>query len=685
MLADRASLMEVSGMKRTVLLFAPIMAVVMLVTVGDLVATQPPAQASLPGQNGKIAFVSLRDGNEEIYAMNADGTDQTRLTYNASTASTDSRAGLDVFPSFLPDGRRLAFTSRRPTGTAFNTQGGVDEIWTMDAEDRDGLPGGDNPQVITGESVDAQHNFQAAFSAGAERMVYTSTRPLTSWTNTDNEIWRINIDASNPIHLSEPVQLTRNGFVERYPTFSPDGTKIAFNRLGANDDIYVMDTDPATDDAKNLTNNAANDAFANFSPDGSKIVFSSNRRASDGTNDSEIYVMNADGSNQRPLTNNAVIDETPAFSPDGTKIAYTSAANDNPNDTTNDKEIWVMEADGSNPKPLTSNGVEDSKPDWGPFPDTTTPRADATLSAEPNANGWHREDVTVSFGAEDQGGSGVYKVHYGSAPDSAQEVPETSVLARQLPARVTIEAEGTTTLAYFAKDNAGNVEPPRTLTINLDKTEPRITVPADITTMSTGASGAAVEFNATATDNLNGDLPVSYETDSGPVVSGDTFPPGTTTVVVTAVDRAGNAAKASFNVTVRYDFQGFFRPVDNPGPGPDFVVNRARAGSAIPVKFSLGGNQGTTIPEIFAESPNSTPDQPLYYPISRQIPADPGATTDPVEETVTADSSGLSYDPLTGQYDYVWKTNKAWAGQDRELVLQLADGTEHTALFRFVK
>ena len=254
-----------------------------------------------------------------------------------------------------------------------------------------------------------------------------------------------------------------------------------------------------------------------------------------------------------------------------------------------------------------------------------------------------------------------------------------------MPARVTIDAEGTTKLAYFARDNAGNAEPPRTLTINLDKTEPQITVPADITTMATGAGGAAVEFNVTATDKLDGDLPVSYETESGPVISGDTFPPGTTTVTVTAVDRAGNTAVASFNVTVRYDFQGFFRPVNNPGPGPDFVVNRARAGSAIPVKFSLGGNLGTTIPEIFAESPNSTPDHPLYYPVSRQIPADSGATIDPVEETVTADSSGLSYDPLTGQYEYVWKTNKAWAGQDRELILKLADGTEHTALFRFVK
>jgi hypothetical protein len=345
-----------------------------------------------------------------------------------------------------------------------------------------------------------------------------------------------------------------------------------------------------------------------------------------------------------------------------------------------------MDADGSNPVRLTNNSVEDSDPDWGP--DTTAPSTKATLSEEANANGWYRRDISVSLSAEDQGGAGVRQVHYESGPISAQNVPETTVPAGQLPTQIAIRTEGTTTLTYFATDNAGNVESPKSLTVNVDKTEPQITVPADITTVATGPSGAAVHFEATAIDNLVGDLPVSYQTDRGPIASGDTFPPGTTTVTATAVDRAGNTATASFAVTVLYDFRGFFSPVDNPGPGPDYVINKVKAGSAVPVKFGLGGNQGTTVPEIFAESPNSTPDNPLYYPISRQIPEGLGATTDPIEETVTAGSSGLSYDPLTDQYTYVWKTDKSWGangGQDRELILKLADGTRHTALFHFTR
>jgi hypothetical protein len=58
---------------------------------------------------------------------------------------------------------------------------------------------------------------------------------------------------------------------------------------------------------------------------------------------------------------------------------------------------------------------------------------------------------------------------------------------------------------------------------------------------------------------------------------------------------------------------------------------------------------------------------------------------DGIEETVTAGSSGLTFDPLTGLYIYVWKTDKTWAGTCRQLVVTLADGTTQRANFQFVK
>lgn len=115
----------------------------------------------------------------------------------------------------------------------------------------------------------------------------------------------------------------------------------------------------------------------------------------------------------------------------------------------------------------------------------------------------------------------------------------------------------------------------------------------------------------------------------------------------------------------RYRFGGFASPVDNPP-----VHNRASAGSAIPVKFGLGGNFGL---DIFAPG----------YPQVRSVSCTSGDPTDAIEETVTAGSSGLSYAAGSNRYQYTWKTNKAWAGTCRELVIVLNDKTSHVARFDF--
>ena len=65
------------------------------------------------------------------------------------------------------------------------------------------------------------------------------------------------------------------------------------------------------------------------------------------------------------------------------------------------------------------------------------------------------------------------------------------------------------------------------------------------------------------------------------------------------------------------------------------------------------------------------------------IPCDAAAPVDPVEQTLTNSNSGLSYDSGSGQYNYVWKTDKAWAGTCRQLTLAFKDGTVQTAHFKF--
>ncbi len=129
----------------------------------------------------------------------------------------------------------------------------------------------------------------------------------------------------------------------------PGSGEIAFVRAG---EIYVMNADGSNQ--QNLTNNPAFDAGPAWSPDRTKIAFQSNR---DGNNN--IFVMNANGSNPQNLTNNPAFDVDPSWSPDGTKIAFRSTRS-------GISQIFVMDADGSNPQNLSNNSEGDSFPAWSP-------------------------------------------------------------------------------------------------------------------------------------------------------------------------------------------------------------------------------------------------------------------------------------------------------------------------------
>jgi CSLREA domain-containing protein len=122
----------------------------------------------------------------------------------------------------------------------------------------------------------------------------------------------------------------------------------------------------------------------------------------------------------------------------------------------------------------------------------------------------------------------------------------------------------------------------------------------------------------------------------------------------------------AFEVEAGFTFGGFFPPVVNPP-----VLNGVKAGSAIPMKFSLHGDQGLS---IFAPG----------YPRSVRVACDTSAPLNDIgDETTTPGESGLTYDASTDQYTYVWKTNRNWAGTCRQFILRLTDENDHLANFQF--
>jgi CSLREA domain-containing protein len=114
-----------------------------------------------------------------------------------------------------------------------------------------------------------------------------------------------------------------------------------------------------------------------------------------------------------------------------------------------------------------------------------------------------------------------------------------------------------------------------------------------------------------------------------------------------------------------YHFVGFFPPIASPP-----TLNSVRAGRAVPIKFSLGGNYGLNILA------------PLYSE-SQPVACDSGTALGEPESMKTPRKSPLSYNPTKGVYTYVWKTSRAWSGTCRKLIVRLNDASEHVALFRF--
>jgi hypothetical protein len=259
---------------------------------------------------------------------------------------------------------------------------------------------------------------------------------------------------------------------------------------------------------------------------------------------------------------------------------------------------------------------------------------------------WHNNNQSVICTATD-GGSG----------------PATQTVTLNTSVATGVETDSAMADSQTVSDLVGNAATAGPVgPFKIDRRGPAVTAtcPSNVILGSTASAAWA------ATDGGSGVAP-GYG--SGTVTGLDTGSVGTKTVTVTAgssKDNVGNdSPAATCSYSVIYNWSGFFQPIDNLPH-----LNKAKAGSAIPVKFSLGGDQGL---DIFASA----------YPSSAQVTCGGTATADPVEETVTAGQSNLNYG--NGQYVYVWKTLSSWANTCRTLTVKLDDGTVHQANVWFVR
>jgi len=261
----------------------------------------------------KICFVSNRDGNDEIYMMDYDGANPTRVTFNKIK---------DYMPAWSPDQRTIAFTSYR---------GATAGLYL-----RNIYEGTETPVATKGTS------YSAAFSPDGKKLAFSSS--MAEDGNTDIFVM--------DLETRKIKRLTFNAATETAPSWSPTGREIAFttDRLGTgNPQIYVMDAEGSNVRKVSFGGNY-HDSPA-WAPTSERIAF-----VSRVDNTYDIYVLNLRTNQISKLTENRAFTESPSWSPDGRHVVFSS-------NISGSIQVYTVDYDGTNLKRLTDRG-ENKLPNW---------------------------------------------------------------------------------------------------------------------------------------------------------------------------------------------------------------------------------------------------------------------------------------------------------------------------------
>ena len=306
----------------------------------------------------RIIFASNRDGDNEIYSINSDGTQLKKLTNNDD---------YDSYPAFSPDGQRIAWMYHAGADT------NSDELWLMKSDGTGGY-------ALIDSQGDIIHGSAPNWSLDGKTLVYINahnevelleleSKKLTTITenNVDEYFSSISPDSqfitfdsmrlgSSDIfrfdrHTQKTINLTRTSQYSRYPQWASDGTKFLFiSKANGSSDVFVSDAKGKN--IKPLIQHNANEEQASWSPDGKSVVFSSDR-----SGNMDIYAQDLKTNKTWPLTDNNASDTYPSWSPDGNKVVFVSAR-------TGNREVYTVNVDGSGMKQLTLSEATEFMPSW---------------------------------------------------------------------------------------------------------------------------------------------------------------------------------------------------------------------------------------------------------------------------------------------------------------------------------
>lgn len=604
---------------------------------GPLTVTITPLNNGAGGQSDprlSSHWASYTDGND-IRFQNLDlGFDSDRLVPRASNVY-DSRSDIS--------GNTIAFTRMTLDSQGIHSQG----IYEVPID-----PSGNPGTPVEVSPLTSALPLRTYVAIGGDTIAYED-RTYGGSTVTPPEISLSS--ASDP--AAPAYRLTDDTLTDELPSVSPDGDVVVWRKCA---DAYTCDvwrverTAGAWDAPEQVTGAAGNE----WSPDtnGPVTVYSSSAGSDvnirwsvkDASDTYAEYVLVLPGIQENPaIAGHFIVFESRAAP--GTMI-----------------DLWLYDLETNLLYQLTDTPASESLTDVATGPgglvrvawwevgnstdayvlsvvlsaeDTTPPVITPTVTGTIGANGWYTGNVSLSWSVADSE----------SAVSSSSGCEAVSITQDQVATNYTCNAT-----------SAGGTAS-QTVSIARDATAPIITCPNPILIPDSGDQTVTAGVDAA----LSG-LDQAASVLNGTVPTGSGWPQ---TLTFTALDLAGNTATKECTFIATYSFTGFFEPVDNPGSGPRYVFNSVKAGSAVPVKFSLAGDQGLS---IFA------PGSPTSMPVKCAT----AARTDPIEQTVLAGNSSLSYDALSDTYTYVWKTNKGWAGTCRVLTVQLNDGTQYLAYFR---